>query len=108
MQSHGRVGGALTETRGAFSMSYSTIKPITERSTFLADLASKIMMALNRHNGDPTEAVIDFHHEWPDLTQCALEELFVDIFTLKGRWPDTMKILAVDKLLASAPGPNNA
>jgi hypothetical protein len=43
-------------------MSYSTIKPITERSTFLADLASKIMMALNRHNGDPTEAVIDFHH----------------------------------------------
>jgi hypothetical protein len=89
-------------------MSYSTIKPITERSTFLADLASKIMKALNRHNGDPTEPVIDFHDEWPDLTQCALEELFVDIFSLKGRWPDTMKILAVDKLLASAPGPNNA
>jgi len=72
------------------------------RTAFLADLASKIMVALNRHNGDPTEAVIDFHHEWPDLTQCVLEELFEDIFTLKGQWPDTTKILAIDQILSSA------
>jgi hypothetical protein len=79
----------------------SDSRPFT-RTDFLADLASKIMTALDRQNGDPTEAVIDFHHEWPDLTQCVLEELFEDIFTLKGEWPDTTKILAIDQILSSA------